>query len=202
MKADLDLVKEVKAGDRSAFSELVIRHQKSIYRLALRFTRDHGTAEDIVQESFVKAYQKLNLFEERSSFKSWLFRIAINSSKNKLRSGGHQNIDIEDVTISVPAVVESNLEYRQAQDLIGREVEKLPERQRVALTLRVFEDLSFQEIATIMDCPYDTAKANYRHAVLKLKKVLPLQDLALGESWLNHEEELKNSTMSSEPTGD
>src|SRR5437868_8626658 len=101
MKADLDLVKEIKAGDRSAFSELVLRHQKSIYRLALRFTRDHGTAEDIVQESFVKAYQKLNLFEERSSFKSWLFRIAINNSKNKLRSSGYQSVDIEGVAISV-----------------------------------------------------------------------------------------------------
>src|SRR5579862_2370400 len=85
MKADIDLVREIKAGNRAAFSELVTRHQKAIYRLALRFTRDHGTAEDIVQDTFVKAYQKLESFEERSSFKSWLFRIAINTSKNKLR---------------------------------------------------------------------------------------------------------------------
>ena len=201
MKADLDLVKAVKAGDRSAFSELVQRHQKSIYRLALRFTRDHGTAEDIVLESFVKAYQKLNLFEERSSFKSWLFRIAINNSKNRLRSHAHQNIDIEDVTISVNSVSESGMEYRQAQVLINAEIEKLPDRQRIALTLRVYEDLSFQEIAKIMECPYDTAKANYRHAVLKLKKALPIQDLALGESWLASEDG-KNSTIYSEPTGD
>src|ERR1700761_8266042 len=101
MKADLDLVREIKAGNRAAFSELVTRHQKSIYRLALRFTRDHGTAEDIVQESFVKAFQKLNLFEERSSFRSWIFRIAINTSKNKLRSPTNQEVDIEDITISV-----------------------------------------------------------------------------------------------------
>lgn len=202
MKADLDLVREVKAGDRSAFSELVRRHQKAIYRLALRFSRDHGTAEDIVQESFVKAYQKLNLFEERSSFKSWLFRIAINSSKNKLRSSqSHQSLDIEEVTLAVAPVVETDMEYREVQSLIGLEVEKLPERQRVALTLRVFEDLSFQEIAVIMDCPYDTAKANYRHAVMKLKKVLSIRDFTLAESWVGSSDE-KNSTIKSEPTGD
>src|ERR1700735_1358620 len=104
MKADIDLVREIKGGDRSAFSELVRRHQKAIYRLALRFTRDHGTAEDIVQDTFVKAYQKLDSFEERSSFKSWLFRIAINTAKNRLRGPNSINaqneVDLEDVTIA------------------------------------------------------------------------------------------------------
>ena len=172
MKADIDLVREIKAGDRSAFSELVTRHQKAIYRLALRFTRDHGTAEDIVQDSFVKAYQALGSFEERSSFKSWLFRIAINTSKNRLRAHGQDDVDIDDVTISVESKAEEDFEYKETQGFITDMVQQLPERQRLALTLRVFEDLSFQEIAQIMNCPYDTAKANFRHAVLKLKKVL------------------------------
>src|SRR5437868_8895234 len=112
MIADLDLVKEVRMGNRSAFSELVKRHQKAIYRLALRFTRDHGTAEDIVQDTFVKAFQKLDSFEERSSFKSWLFRIAINTSKNKLRGSGAPDVDIEDVTIAVESQVEADFEYK------------------------------------------------------------------------------------------
>ena len=172
MIADIDLVRDVKAGNRKAFAELVSRHQKAIYRLALRFTRDHGTAEDIVQDSFVKAYQALNSFEERSSFKSWLFRIAINTSKNKLRSIGSDDVDIEDVTIAVESKTEAEFEFKETHGFINEVVQKLPERQKLALTLRVFEDLSFQEIAQIMDCPYDTAKANFRHAVLKLKKVL------------------------------
>ena len=203
MKADLDLVKDVKAGDRTAFSELVRRHQKAIYRLALRFTRDHGTAEDIVQDTFVKAYQKLESFEERSSFKSWLFRIAINTSKNRLRGQGIPDVDIEDVTIAVDSQVESTFEYKETQGFIADEVQKLPDRQRVALTLRVFEDLSFQEIAVIMDCPYDTAKANFRHAVLKLKKVLAahgdFKDRDLNKIWSEKDED-KISTISSEPT--
>jgi len=200
MKADIDLVREIKGGDRSAFSELVTRHQKAIYRLALRFTRDHGTAEDIVQDSFVKAYQALGSFEERSSFKSWLFRIAINTSKNRLRAHGQDDVDIEDVTIAVESRAEEDFEYKETQGFITDMVQKLPERQRLALTLRVFEDLSFQEIAQIMDCPYDTAKANFRHAVLKLKKVLIQRNKEFGLSL--EVEENSTSTINAEPNGD
>jgi RNA polymerase sigma-70 factor, ECF subfamily len=200
MKADIDLVREVKTGNVSAFSELVRRHEKALYRLALRFSRDHGTAEDIVQESFVKAYQKLASFEERSSFKSWLFRIAINTSKNKLRGQSGNEVDIEDVQLAVDPKVEEDVEFKEVQGFIHDEVQKLPERQRIALTLRVFEELSFQEIAQIMDCPYDTAKANYRHAVLKIKKVL--LDRGLGAKYLESSEEISDSTKNSEPNGD
>jgi RNA polymerase sigma-70 factor (ECF subfamily) len=192
MKADIDLVREIKQGNASAFSELVERHQKAIYRLALRFTRDHGTAEDIVQDSFIKAYQALASFEERSSFKSWLFRIAINTSKNKLRSHGHDDVDIEDVTLSVDSQTEAEFEFKETHGFISEMVDKLPERQRTALTLRVFEDLSFQEIAEIMNCPYDTAKANFRHAVLKLKKLLTAKGYGLN----------LDSTIISEPKAD
>ncbi len=201
MKADLDLVKEVKHGDKSAFSELVRRHQKALYRLALRFAKDHGTAEDIVQESFVKAYQKINSFEERSSFKSWLFRIAINTSKNKLRGPSQSEVDIEDVTLSVDAKIESDFEFKETQNFVLTEVEKLPERQRTALTLRVFEEMSFQEIATIMNCPYDTAKANYRHAVLKIKKILADRQVFDAGGAMSSEK-ISNSTINSEPNGD
>lgn len=174
----MDLVRDIKSGNKIVFGELVERHQRAIYRLALRFTGDHGVAEDVVQESFIKAYQKIHYFEERSSFKSWLFRIAINTCKNRWRSKSHQEVDIEDVVLSVDEKATRGLEHEQVQDLLQLEIAKLPERQRTALSLRVFEDLSFQEIAKIMECPYDTAKANYRHAVLKLKKVFTDHELA------------------------
>jgi RNA polymerase sigma-70 factor (ECF subfamily) len=200
MTADFDLVREVKTGKPEVFGELVRRHQKALFRLALRFSRDEGLAEDIVQESFVKAYQKLNTFEERSSFKSWLYRITINTAKNKLRSGDHLDLDIEDVVVAVDSKVQGNLEHRELSGVLAEEVKKLPERQRIALTLRIYEDMSFQEIAQIMECPYDTAKANFRHAVLRLKKTLSarggdkISDWALSES-----SDFFNSSLNSEP---
>jgi RNA polymerase sigma-70 factor (ECF subfamily) len=179
-KSDLELVQDVKSGDRKAFSELVIRHQRSLLRLTLRFTREQALAEDIVQESFLKAYQKLGLFEARASFKSWLYQIAMNTAKNKFRERGLDLMNIEDTQLGVDPGAEQGLVKADIQQALRAEIDKLPDKQRMALTLRIFEDLSFKEIAEIMSCPYDTAKANYRHALLKLRERLESEDSVAG----------------------
>ncbi|WP_413288770.1 RNA polymerase sigma factor [Bdellovibrio sp. HCB337] len=170
MKTDLELVEEVKAGNRRSFSELVKRHQKGLLRMSLRFVKDLGTAEDVVQESFIKAYEKLHSFEGRASFKSWLFQIAVNNARNRIRDSRKNMIDIENVQLAVGAEAESGMVHNAIAGMLQEEVDKLPDRQRTALVLRVYEDLSFKEIAEIMECPYDTAKANYRHALMRLRE--------------------------------
>ena len=182
---DLELVEKVRGGERKAFSELVKRHQRGLLRMSLRFVKDIDNAEDVVQESFIKAFQKLNSFEGRSSFKSWLYQITVNTARNKLRENKHVTTDLEDVQLGVNAVAESSLVQVAVAKMLQAEVDKLPFKQKTALVLRVYEDLSFNEIADIMECPYDTAKANYRHAVMKLKQVFQgqtdLQNFA--EQW-------------------
>jgi RNA polymerase sigma-70 factor, ECF subfamily len=176
MKSDVELVQEVKQGDKKSFSELVQRHQRTLLRLSLRFTREAALAEDIVQDSFIKAYQKIHLFEGRSSFKSWLFQIALNTAKNKFRERTHDYLNLEDLRMGVESGAEASLMRADLKKRIRIEVDKLPARQRIALNLRIYEDLSFKEIAAIMECPYDTAKANYRHALLKLRETLAQMD--------------------------
>ena len=165
---DMELVEQVKIGDRKAYSTLVRRHQKALFRLCLRFMKDTASAEDVVQEAFIKAYERLSSFEARASFKSWLFQIAVNTAKNKLRER-RDTTDINDVQLSVAAMAETTLVQGSIADVLHAFVDELPPRQKTALVLRVYEDLSFKEIAEIMECPYDTAKANYRHALMKLK---------------------------------
>lgn len=172
---DLELVEKVKSGDRRSFSELVKRHQRSVLRLSLRFVKDMDTAEDVTQEAFIKAYEKLNTFEGRSSFKSWLFQIAVNTARNKLREWKRDTVDIDDIQLAVEAEAETTLVHTAVSDILKNEVEKLPFKQKTALVLRVYEDLSFNEIAEIMECPYDTAKANYRHALMKLRQTFEQQ---------------------------
>ncbi|NUN05126.1 MAG: sigma-70 family RNA polymerase sigma factor [Bdellovibrio sp.] len=172
---DLELVEKVKAGDRKAFSELVKRHQRSVLRLSLRFVKDMGAAEDVTQDAFIKAYEKLNSFEGRASFKSWLFQIAVNTARNKIRESKRDTVDIDDVQLAVGAEAEKTLVHSAVANILNTEVEKLPFKQKTALVLRVYEDLSFNEIADIMECPYDTAKANYRHALLKLRQTFEQQ---------------------------
>ncbi|HVK62364.1 MAG TPA: sigma-70 family RNA polymerase sigma factor [Bdellovibrionales bacterium] len=180
MKSDIELVQEVKAGERKAFSELVQRHQRTLLRTILRLTREQSIAEDVVQESFIKAYQKIDLFEGRSSFKSWLFQIALNTARNRFRERTQDLINIEDTFLGVDPGAENGLVQADIKHKIREEIDKLPEKQRIALTLRIFEDMSFKEIAVIMGCPYDTAKANYRHALLKLRERLEDSDSVAG----------------------
>lgn len=175
IEGDLEIVDRVRGGNRSAYSILVRRHQKGLMRLAMRFMKDSDAAEDIVQESFIKAFERLNSFEGRASFKSWLFQIAVNTAKNRLRDRRGGNMNIDDVPLAVDARAESTLVHGSVAEIIQKYVDDLPLKQKTALVLRIYEDLSFKEIAEIMDCPYDTAKANYRHALMKLKDELSNQ---------------------------
>lgn len=169
MKSDEILVEEVQGGQVASFSVLVSRHQRALLRLAMRIVKDLELAEDIVQESFIKAYLKIDKFEGRSSFKSWAFQITLNTAKNKLRGKRYEHVDIGKVSIPVSAKAESGIAQAGIQQLLRDKVDSLPEKQKMALSLRIYDDLSFKEIADIMNCPYDTAKANYRHALLKLR---------------------------------
>lgn len=173
--SDLELVEKVKSGDKKAFSLLVRRHQKSLFRMTVRFVKDSDTAEDVVQESFIKAYERLASFEARASFRSWLFQIAVNTAKNKLRDKRKNMTDIDDVPLGVNAKAESHLIHVAVSEMIQSHIDALPFKQKTALTLRIYEDLSFKEIAEVMDCPYDTAKANYRHALMRLREELQNQ---------------------------
>lgn len=174
-KTDQQLVEEVRAGHRASFSELVKRHQRGLLRLSVRFMKDLDIAQDVVQEAFIKSYEKLNMFEGRASFKSWLYQIAVNTARNKLRENRYDFSDIDDVQLSVAPVAERSLVHAAVSDMIQIEVDRLPFKQKTALVLRIYEDMSFAEIAAVMECPYDTAKANYRHALIKLKEVFETQ---------------------------
>lgn len=171
-KSDMEIVDAVKGGEKKWFTVLVRRHQRALLRLCLRFLKDQSSAEDVVQESFIKAYEKLESFEARASFKSWLFQIAVNTAKNKLRSPHDDHADISIMPLAIAPIAESSLVYGSIAKLLQQHIDELPFKQKTALVLRVYEDLSFKEIADVMQCPYDTAKANYRHAILRLKEEL------------------------------
>ena len=175
VKTDLQLIDEVRGGQRASFSELVKRHQRGLLRLCMRFMKDLDISQDVVQEAFIKAFEKLHLFEGRASFKSWLYQIAVNTARNKLRESRYDYSNIDDVQLSVSATAEKGLVHSAVSEIIQEQVDRLPFKQKTALVLRVYEDMSFAEIAEVMECPYDTAKANYRHALMKLREAFEHQ---------------------------
>ncbi len=167
--SDYELVQKTKEGSTQAFCVLVQRYEQALIHMCLRYVGNLQAAEDVVQESLLKAYEKINTFEFRSAFKSWLYRIVINTAKNSLRSQ-KVTIDINIVELHEESECEKNLIDQQLISQALDLVEALPDKQKQALQLRVLDDLSFAEVAESMDCPYDTAKANYRHGLLKLKE--------------------------------
>jgi RNA polymerase sigma-70 factor, ECF subfamily len=168
-KIDLELVREVKRGNKAAFNILVKTYQKGFYGFIFSMVKNHNLTDDIIQEAFIKAYRKISTFQEKSSFKSWLYRIGLNQAKNELKAiGSKKMVNFEEVTLKVSS--KKTMEQKQMQEVIAKVIEKLPEKQKTALTLRIFENLPFKEIAEIMQCPYDTAKANFRHAINSLRK--------------------------------
>jgi RNA polymerase sigma-70 factor (ECF subfamily) len=173
MDEDLDLINRFESGDREAFNELVGKYQKPLYSMLYRMVSDHDDASDLLQKTFVKAFTGLKGFERRSSFKTWLYQIAINLVKNVYRDRSRiEQVPIDDVIIRKDPKTLEALIKKENRLLLRHSLAGLPEKQRLTLILRVQEDRKFEDIAAIMKCSIGTAKANYHHAVQKLKKIM------------------------------
>jgi len=191
-KQDLeDVVRRAASGDRAAFEALVRQHQPEIYRFFRRACRSDEDARDQCQLAFVRAYRSLAGFEGRSSFRTWLFRIATNLSRNYYRDQGRRrevSLAVEDDSSSAKAkerdVVDSRpstldrMELGEKRGQLRDAVDTLPPRQRAVVTLRIYHDLSFAEIAEVEDITTNNAKVSFCHAVRNLKKAVA----AAGES--------------------
>jgi RNA polymerase sigma-70 factor (ECF subfamily) len=173
MDEDLDLIKRTGAGEREAFDELVIKYQRPLYSLLYRMVSSREDAADLLQKTFVKAFTGLGSFEQRSSFKTWLYQIAINLAKNVYRDRSRaEYVPIEDVVIRRNPRTLETLIVKESRTRLRQALAGLPEKQRITLLLRIQENKKFEEIAGIMKCSVGTSKANYHHAVQKLKLIM------------------------------
>ncbi len=173
MDEDLDLINRTIAGEREAFNELVIKYQKPLYSLLYRMVSNHEDASDLLQKALVKAFTGLGSFERRSSFKTWLYQIAINLAKNLYRDRAKaEQVPIDDVIIKRDPRTLEALVQKESRLLLRQALAGLPEKQRMTVILRVQEGRKFTEIAELMHCSLGTAKANYHHAVKKLKSIM------------------------------
>jgi RNA polymerase sigma-70 factor, ECF subfamily len=172
MDDDLALLDRFAAGDRDAFDELVLKHQKPLYSLLYRMVSNQEDAADILQKTFIKAFTGISGFERRSSFRTWLYQIAINLAKNLYRDRSRAAlVPLDDVIIRKDPKVLETLIHRESRDRLHRAVAGLPDKQRLTVMLRVQEQKTFEEIAVIMKCSVGTSKANYHHGVQKLKEL-------------------------------
>lgn len=182
------LVKRSRGGDPDAFEELVKRYEGKVYTITYRFTGNHADAGDLAQDAFIRAYQALGSFRGDASFATWLYRIASNVCRDELRRKQRQKkVSLDEVLsqgggnpflVSADMSPQDCLEKTEIRDLVQRQLTSLPGDQRLILVMREIQGLSYEEIASALDCNLGTVKSRLNRARQALKqKVLEHREL-------------------------
>lgn len=179
MKEDSDLVKEYLEGNESSLKELVDRHVKSVYSFIYRLTGLEGEVPDITQEVFIKIWKNLKKYDSNQSFRAWIMTIARNTAIDWMRKrrvavfSDFNRVDFGEYfedTLSDPSPIADELfEKNELKEALEKEVSRLPINYREVIILRHSEDLSFEEIGSVVKKPVNTVKSQYRRALLKMK---------------------------------
>jgi RNA polymerase sigma-70 factor (ECF subfamily) len=175
---EADLIRRIQEGDTGLFDYLVTQYQQRIYYTVIRIVVNHDDANDVVQEAFVKAYKNLDSFKEGFRFYTWLYRIAINSALNFIQHKKQRGESLESMKDEhrfdpkEKKDLEEEYVHTELQGNVREALENIPEDMRTVFILRVFEDMSYKEIAETMDISIGTVMSRLSRARTMLKSVL------------------------------
>ena len=171
-EAEREAVEACRRGEREAFDRLVERYQRDVYRLCYRYVNNHEDANDLAQEVFLKAWRAIGRFRGDSSFRTWLYRIGVNACLNfrALRRPVIQELPeaLVDPRPGAAVRVERGDEARRVRAAVSR----LPEKQRATLILKIYHDLTHEEVAQVLGSTVGTVKANLFHALGNLRRLV------------------------------
>ena len=181
-KIDNELLKQFIEGESEAFDAIVHRHHTAVYRLAYKFTRNRSDAEDVAQDTFLRAYEFLKRNPKSLKLKPWLMTICVNLCRNlakKKKSFNFSDLkrtdedtDFLDRVEDKKAGPDKQAKVKQTQARVQRAMELLPPKYQIVLQLRFNEDMSYQEIADTLRIPMNTVKVHINRAKSKLKTEL------------------------------
>ncbi len=172
---DAELVRSALDGDRRAVEVLVERHHPVVFRFLLGFLKDEDRAADVTQDTFIKALERLSAFRGDSAFRTWLLAIARNEALGSLRSAGRRREgglqdaeELPDRGLPPDASAVQGDELRRVREAVAR----LPEKQRLSVELRLFEGLSFREVAEATGSTEGAARVNYHYGIGRIREWL------------------------------
>ena len=193
---DLLIVQRVQAGDKLAFNLLVNKYHRRVARLLTRMVRNQEDIEDVVQETFIKAYRAIGNFRGDSAFYTWIYRIAINTAKNLLVTQGRRPSTLKEsndgdsetfednAALSNIDTPESLYQTKQIGEAVNEAMAALPEELRSAIVMREIDGLSYEEIAAAMDCPIGTVRSRiFRARESIAAKIRPLLEPKGSKRW-------------------
>ncbi|MFC1575826.1 RNA polymerase sigma factor [Gemmatimonadota bacterium] len=155
--------------------ELVSRHHASAYRVALGILKDEDSAADVAQDSFLKAFRGLKGFRGEASFKTWLLTIAANEARGTYRKRGRrreQDLESAGPVVSQEDGADEVLQKAEEAAQVRGLLDRLPEKQRNAVMLRVYEGMSFREIGALIGSSEGAARVNYHHGIRRLREMM------------------------------
>lgn len=170
-----ELLEACRKGEPAAFEELVRRHERQVYRVAYRLVQNRLDAQEIVQEIFVRVHRALPQFRAGAALGTWLYRITVNACldwKRRVRIRGEVPLDSAPEQAATGTDPSARAGVRELAERVAAAFEELPPRQRAVLVLRVYEELSLQEIAEVLEAPLGTVKAHYHQALTKVRAAL------------------------------
>jgi len=182
---DAAFVAKARSGDADAYRVLVERHSRALFRLAFRMTGNEQDAEDVVQESFLRAYRQLGKFDERASFGTWLYRIASNCSLDLVRSRKRRSEQLvyqdadqpehDDAVAALPSTdptPERAAFSTEVRERVAQAMNDLSATERTAFVLRHFEGMCIEDISSVLECRPGAARHSVFRAVQKLRRAL------------------------------
>jgi RNA polymerase sigma-70 factor (ECF subfamily) len=174
-ESDTELVVRARQGDEAAFEQLVLRHQRYVFNLAYRVLGDYTEAEDMTQEAFVRVWRGLSGFRGQARFTTWLYRIVHNLCLNRLPGLQRELLQTEPLeeVLADPGLSPADLfAVREQMAFLHAQMDRLPEKYRLVLTLRYLQHLSYDEIAAALEMPMGTVKTHIHRARRLLRERL------------------------------
>jgi len=184
--SDREVVEQCRHGDPNAFGIIVNRYKTRLYNVAMRYLGSREDALDICQETFLRAYRSLESYRGDAQVYTWLYSIAANLARNRLRDGSRRGRDkgtsLDALQETAPAVADAAAASKrnpgteamehEMEEVLQRCLDDLPEHYRLPFVLRTFDDLTYEEIAEVMNCPPGTVKSRLNQARKRLRQRL------------------------------
>ncbi len=176
METDIELMRRVKSGDDSAFTELMKRHYKSIMNFIYRFTNDRNDSEDLAQEVFLRVYRSVKEYKPQAKFSTWLYKIATNVCLTELKLKRRMtNVSLDEIQENKHDIGDSTspngydlINRRDIKDTIFQALNSIPERERISIILCKYEGFSYDEVADVIGCTVGAVKTYIHRGRMKL----------------------------------
>jgi len=175
MDKDWENIARFKNGDMKVFSDLVRKYQNEVYSFILRMIGSRMDSQDLTQEVFIRVFKGLNGFKCKSLFRTWLFRITINVCRSHFK----KNPLFSDNSLEkeAQASIEEQVIHKEQREVLRELISQLPYKQRITLILKIYHELTFLEIARVVDSSVGTVKANFHFALNRLRQEWPKDEM-------------------------